>query len=217
MQRNPASLVFFSSGSPADHYVGFWIICIALTILLVSFVVFTAGAWKPVPGKSPRKFETERAEKLCDAVLGVCALLIPATLGLLTWLHEKVAFGAYVVPLAFALAYFFALLIFTAHLRFNFLLRYDKDFEVVLRRSMRFAYWLTMATSSIVLGLFLLAMPVLGLGFGWLRVKEEAPKANPIAVECNCKSANVTPPAAPPQHPMANSHRRRPKSSPAAP
>lgn len=181
-----------------DHPALVWLICIATTVLFIIFLVATPQGWKVPPLTKARTICIDRAERSCDAVLSVCALLIPATLGLLTWLHEKVAFGSYIVPLGFALTYFFVLLIFSAHLRFNFLWRYERDFDVVPNQSMRFAYWLTAATSCIVLGLFLVSIPVLQLGFGWLNVKD-APAATPpsptvVKVDCDCKPS---PPAQP--------------------
>ena len=87
-------------------------------MLFILFVAATARSWKIEHEFKAPRITTDRAEKSCDAVLSVCALLIPATLGLITWLHERVGAGTHVVPLGFAFIYFFVLLIFTAHLRF---------------------------------------------------------------------------------------------------
>jgi len=47
---------------------------------------------------------------------------------------------------------------------------------------------------SIVLGLLLLSIPVLELGFGFLKMKETPVKNDTVKVECNCKPAEVAPP-----------------------
>jgi hypothetical protein len=152
-------LALATTDPSANHPIVLWLICATLSALFLTFLIATKSSWKLPPGKTSPKITTDRAEKSCDAVLSVCALLIPATLGILTWLHEKTGVGSYMIPLGFALVYFFVLLIFTAHLRFNFLWRYDKDFEVDVKKNLRFGYWLTTATSSIVLGLILLSIP----------------------------------------------------------
>ncbi len=172
-----------------------WIACIVVTALFLILVLLTSLFWKPPAGGSYPKVTVERAEKSADAVLSVCALLIPATLGLLTWLQEKIGPGTHLIPLAFALGYFFVLLIFTVHLRFNFLWQHKTDFEVSPTAGMRFAYWLTTATSSIVLGLVLLSLPVLGLSLGWLKIKEPAPGNAATKIECNCPPAPAPPTA----------------------
>lgn len=185
-----AVLVFEGPESPANHPIVLWGICVGVTAFFLVFLAVTKSSWKVPAGKTGTKISTDRAEKSCDAVLSVCALLIPATLGLLTWLHEKIGAGSYVVPLGFALIYFFALLVFTAHLRFNFLWRYDQNFEVTPTQNLRFAYWLTTATSSIVLGLALLSIPIVELGLGWLTIKEPA-QNSAVKVDCNCKPADA--------------------------
>jgi hypothetical protein len=194
---------------PANHSIALWVICAGFSLSFLAFVVATRFFWRIPAGTLLPKISTDRAEKSCDAVLSVCALLIPATLGLLTWLHEKVGVGSYMIPLGFALLYFFVLLIFTAYLRFNFLWQHDKDFEVSSQRNLRFGYWLTTATSSIVLGLILLSIPVLEMGFGWLKVKETQPKDAPVRVECNCKSTDAAPPpVSMPRNPVSTHHRK---------
>lgn len=193
----------------ASHPIVLWLICAALSVLFLIFLIATRSSYTLPPGKTSPKITTDRAEKSCDAVLSVCALLIPATLGILTWLHERAGVGSYMIPLGFALVYFFALLIFTAHLRFNFLWRYDKDFEVDVKKNLRFGYWLTTATSSIVLGLILLSIPVLELGFGWLSVRETASKDIPLKVECNCRPADL---ASPPVSTQAHKSSHQPES-----
>jgi succinate dehydrogenase hydrophobic anchor subunit len=188
-------------------------ICIALFIV---FLVGTSFSWKPIDGAPVRSLSRERAEKSCDTVLSVCALLIPATLGLITWLNDKVGTGIYMAPLGLALLFFFSLLAFTIHLRFNFLWRYDTDFIVTSKHNARFAYWLTTATTAIVLGLVLLTVPVIELGLGLLHFKSaeksvDPPPPPPIKVECNCKPP--TPPPPPPpckQPPPPHHHHRRP-------
>lgn len=154
-----------------------WTVCLLMTALWLGSVAATRGAWKQAGKGQGIKVSTERAERSCDAVLTVCTLLIPAGLGLLTWLYEKVVLGSFVIPIVFALGYLFALLVMTAHMRFNYLWRAGQEFEAGGTKDMRFAYWLTMATSSIVLGLALLAVPVLGLGFGWIHMKDEGKAA----------------------------------------
>jgi len=153
-----------------------WTVCAAASLLFIGLVLTTRSSWRLPPDKNYKRIPTDRAERSCDAVLSVCALLIPATLGLLTWLPEKVGVGSYLIPLGFALLYFFILLTFTVHLRFNFLWRHKADFEVSPSSNLRFGYWLTTATSSIVLGLILLSIPVVELGLGWLKVKETVSK-----------------------------------------
>lgn len=199
------TIVLASPESSANHSLILWMICGIISLFFLTFVLLTRRSWKLPAGSTPPQIATDRAERSCDAVLSVCALLIPATLGLLTWLHEKIGAGSYMIPLAFALVYFFALLIFTAHLRFNFLWRYNSTFEVSSQKNLRFGYWLTTATSSIVLGLLLMSIPVLQLGFGWLKVKELPVRESPVKIECKtgfsepapvrpCNPASIPPP-----------------------
>lgn len=185
-----------------------WTICALVSLLFLVSLVKTKSYWTR-PAGTPPKISTDRAEKSCDAVLSVCALLIPATLGLVTWLHEKVGAGNYMIPLGFALLYFFGLLIFTAYLRFNFLWGFERDFDQFLY--LRFGYWLTTATSGIVLGLILLSIPVVQLGFGRLKVKEATPNVSPVKVECNCRSADAdAAPVPTPPKPPACIHNNKP-------
>jgi hypothetical protein len=138
---------------------------------------------------------------------------------LLTWLQEKIGPGSYIIPLGFALLYFFALLVFTTYLRFNFLWGFEKQFTVdpeSTPSNMSFPYWLTTAMCSIVLGIALLSIPVIGLGFGWLRIKEATPpKEASVKVECNCKPAQTVPPPASTQPKPVRHHRRSSPSQPA--
>jgi len=193
----------------ADHSGIMWTICSLTTIAFAIFVLETKRSWtipatKPVP-----KIVTDRAEKSCDAVLSVCALLIPVTVGLITWLLEKVGSGGYMIPLGTSLFYFFVLLVFTVHLRFNFIWGQGADFEVSSVKNLRFAYWLTTATSSIVLGLALLAIPAFELGVGILKVKEPAKDAVP-KVECVCPQiAAAAPNPSPSPTPAKHSKRKQ--------
>jgi hypothetical protein len=216
MDRYVINVGFAVPETPAnDHHmlvtVALVVICVVFSVLFLLFLLATKAAWVvPTDGAAGKRIATERAEKTCDAVLSVCALLIPATLGLITWLEEKAGPGSYMVPLGFALFYFFALLIFTAHLRFNFLWRFDQDFRVSSRSHLRFGYWLTTATSSIVLGLVLLAIPVVELGLGILKMKEPPVKGDTVKVECNCKLPSpLPPPICVPTKPI---HHHRPKT-----
>ena len=209
MHRTLVNLAFVMPDSRADHQTAIWAICVVCSLFFVGLLVSTKGFWKPFDA-TPTKITTDRAEKSCDAVLSVCALLIPATLGLLTWLREKVGVGSYMIPLGFALLYFFVLLIFTAYLRFNFLWQYNTDFAVTSQRNLRFGYWLTTATSGIVLGLILLSIPVVGLGIGWLKVKEAPPQDTTVRVECKCKGADPAPTPVVTPHKPARPHHRGP-------
>jgi len=177
-----------------------WTACIAATAIWIWSVAATRRAWKSAGKGHGIQISTDRAEKTCDAVLTVCTLLIPAALGLLTWLYEKVVLGSFVIPIVVALIYFFILLVLTAHMRFNFLWRSGQEFAAGGDKDMRFAYWLTIATSSIVLGLFLLAVPVLGLGFQWIHMKDED-KPSPATSACRCGQEACTAPDSASSHP----------------
>jgi len=193
-----------------NHAILLWVVCIVVSLFFLLLLCLTKGYWKIPTGASAPVVATDRAERSCDAVLSVSALLIPATLGLLTWLHEKVGPGSYVIPLGFALLYFFALLVFTTYLRFNFLWRFDKQLVVSSNDNMSFAYWLTTATSSIVLGIGLLSIPVVGLALGWLNVKETPPEgpAPATSVECHCAPAQSIPPVLTPPKPVHHRHHK---------
>ncbi|WP_260705636.1 hypothetical protein [Edaphobacter flagellatus] len=201
---------------PPEHTFALWAVAI-LSVLLCSalfllFIALTKSSWSS-QGDNLRSIARERAEKSCDTVLSVCTFAITATLGLITWLNDKVGPGAYLLPLIAALLYFFILLAFTIHLRFNFFWRREEAFLVSSDHNARFAYWLTTATSAIVLGLVLLAVPVLELGLGWLRLKPPAPlDLPPIKVEVTCPPPPVVapPPPPPPCKPVKHHHRPKP-------
>lgn len=200
----PLSILFIAAATdapPKDHALALWIIsiavCVLCAILFLWLINLTKDSWKILDNQPVRSISRERAEKSCDTVLSVCSLLIPATLGLITWLNDKVGAGIYILPLLLALAFFFILLAFTIHLRFNFFWRRDADFIVTSEHNTRFAYWLTTATTAIVLGLALLSVPVLELGFGWLKFKP-IPTPPPVKVDCPCKPPDLPPPPPPP-------------------
>lgn len=182
--------------------------CVICLLLFATFIAITKLSWKPKEGVPVRSISRERAEKSCDTVLSVCALLIPATLGLITWLNDKIGPGIYILPLGLALVFFFILLGFTIHLRFNFFWRREAEFIVTSDHNARFAYWLTTATTAIVLGIVLLSIPVVELGIGWLRFKAP-PDPPPVIVECKCKPPDPPPPPPPPPCKQQKYHRHR--------
>ncbi len=191
-----------------------WSICLAITLFFVLEIIQTRRNWTILV---PRKYEVGRIEKSCEAMFALCALLIPATIGLLTWLRDKAGPGSYTIPLCFALVYFVAMIIFTAHIRFNFLWRFDTEFGVSSQKNMRFAYWLTCATGGIVFGLILVSIPVLELGFGWLKMKETQLPSTPVNVICTYKPADVVPPPQPTPCKRVSHHRHKPRWCPCTP
>lgn len=166
---------------------------------LVSFaflLFFVAAIWLTGPTRTTaRTYAVDRVEKSADAVLNVCALLIPASLGLASWLHEKLANGSYTIGLAVAVLLFFIVLAFTIYIRFNKLLGDSTSFTVdfhggsVQNRSI--GYWQTTVMTGITLGLVLLAIAIATSWSAPLRPTPEG--AAPVKV--NCIVAGPTPPA----------------------
>ena len=203
----------------APHTFALWIIAIVAVLAcstgFITFVSLTPSFWRRSEDGIFRSISRERAEKSCDTVLSICALLIPATLGLLTWLSDKVGPASYILPLLCALLFFFILLVFTVYMRFNYLWSLGPEFLVssplkdAIRqstiagtkcpksRNIVFACWLTTATSAIVLGLALLTIPILELGFGLLKMKPAPPPAT-VHVQCDCPTTAPPPPQPPP-------------------
>jgi hypothetical protein len=200
-------IIFATALEAALGYIAVWVVCSVLSLLLIAAQFGVKFFWLKKAAGSNRTIGAERAEKSCDAVLSFCALLIPATLGLLTWLNEKVGQGTYAILLDFALLYFFVLLTFTAYIRFNLLWTPSADFKVDSEPGIRFGHWLTMVMCCITFGLVLLSLPVLGLGIGWLKLKDAPTKGtqtcggskeiqcttlavpSPIVhTECNCSA-----------------------------
>lgn len=198
------------------HTFALWVIAILAVLVcstgFITFVALTPSFWRRPEDGIFRSISRDRAEKSCDTVLSICALLIPATLGLLTWLSDKVGPASYILPLLCALLFFFILLVFTVYMRFNYLWSLGPEFLVSSppktatgqhgtlcppSRNIVFACWLTTATSAIVLGLVLLTIPILELGFGLLKMKPAPPPA-PIHVQCDCHTTAPPPPQPPP-------------------
>lgn len=144
-----------------------WGIC----AFVVAFGLFLLLNVKRSWAAGEARISTERAERACDTILSICLTLIAAILAVLPILGDRVVGTSYLIPVGFALALFLALLVFTVHLRFNFLWRMRRSFIVSARRNIRFAFWLTTATSSLVLGIFLLAILAIALAVGWVRMK----------------------------------------------
>jgi hypothetical protein len=197
----------------APHTGALWIIAIvAVGICLLIFLtalILTPKSWENDQGEIIRSISRERLEKSCDTVLSVCSLLVPASLGLLTWLADKVGPASYILPLLVALAFFFILLIYTVYLRFNYLWQLNPDFPVSSKRNLVILRWLTTATSAIVLGLALLTVPIVELGLGWLHFKPTPPPAS-TPVVCNCKITTPPPPQPPPCKPVKHLRHRSP-------
>jgi hypothetical protein len=197
MHLSPISFAAALEAALGTSHIAVWLVCVLSLLLLIAAQFGVRFFWLKNAAGSNRTIGTERAEKSCDAVLSFCALLIPATLGLLTWLNEKVGPGSHAILLDFALLYFFVLLTFTAYLRFNLLWTPSADFKVDSASGISFGRWLTMVMCCITFGLVLLSLPVLELGSGWLKLKDASTKdsqTNGGSKEIQCSTLAVPSP-----------------------
>lgn len=109
---------------------------------------------------------TLRVERACDAIMSLIAFLVPATLGLTTWLFEKLNRPWYTAFLGAATVWFLFVLAFTMYMRFNFLWRHGSKMLVGGNQGFRFVYWLITAMFGLVIGIILLGVPVF-----WISLK----------------------------------------------
>jgi hypothetical protein len=186
------------------------LVCLA-TLLFFAMLILLTGSIRT----SARTYDITRLEKTADASLSVSALVIPASLGLAAWLHEKLASGSYTLALGAATFLFFVVLAFTIYIRFNLMLSpastFKVDFQSDPHTNASIGYWFTTMMSGVTLGLVLLA---LAIATSWSAPLRAAADSTP-AVKVTCIVTNPSQPAAaePAQVPCSKrkSHSRKEK------
>ncbi len=167
------------------------LVCLA-TLLFFALVIYLTGSFRT----TVRTYDITRLEKTAEASLSVLALVIPASLGLAAWLHEKLASGSYTIALGAATFLFFVVLAFTIYIRFNLMLKsastFNVDFQSDPRTNTSIGYWFTTMMSGVTLGLVLLALAIATSWSAPLRPASD--NTPPIKVTCNV--TNPSPPAA---------------------
>jgi hypothetical protein len=175
----------------------------AVLLATLVFFVFLIRAAKASWTKAHVEYTTGRVEKACDSATAIIAILIPATLGLATWLYEKLGPRWYTGLLAVSTVWFLIILLFTMYMRFNFTWSHEQKFTVGAGQNLHVVYWLVTICYGLVVGFLLLAVPVFIIAFKTKPLEVPAASIQPRAAGA-VENQSQTLPSSAPQCPLAN-------------